>query len=427
MWSESEWIHERHLLYELKAKHPEWSQASLARTLGHSARWVRKWTKRWEGVIAIRPELMISQSRRPRHSPKRVNEAVKQRIGALRSELSERFHRAAGAKTIRHFMAQENQLKVPCESVIERVLRERGYVRPRLKPAHLPLVLPSPNEEWELDFGEIYLGPVDGILEFILAVDRGTSRVVYIEGSPGYRAASAIDASLRLFEANGLPKRLRFDRDPRLCGSWTRDSFPSPFIRLLHALDVEPIVCPPHRPDRKPFVERAIGTLKHEWLSRHHFDTYADAHTQLEPFLHYHNATRPHQGAACQNRTPDEAFPTLPLLSHLPKAVTPDAWLQAEQGRLYRRRVNASGNVQVDQRSYYIGTAHAGRQVLVRLDADHQKFDILLDGKWLKAFDIKGLHPGRMDLYEFVELLKVEARAIEQFRIATWQQTGETA
>jgi len=132
--------------------------------------------------------------------------------------LSERFHRAAGAKLIANFLGQTADPAVapPSLSSIYQTLLERGYIRARPKPEHTPLVLPAPDEEWELDFGEIYLGPVEGSLEFMLVVDKGTSRAVYIEGSAGYRAESAIDGVLRLFAAHGLPKRLRFDRDPRL-------------------------------------------------------------------------------------------------------------------------------------------------------------------------------------------------------------------
>jgi hypothetical protein len=39
-------------------------------------------------------------------------------------------------------------------------------------------------------------------------------------------------------------------------------------VRFLRTLDVEPSGCLPHRPAKKPFVERCIGTLKHEWLAR---------------------------------------------------------------------------------------------------------------------------------------------------------------
>ena len=92
----------------------------------------------------------------------------------------------------------------------------------------------------------------DGRFEFFLVVDRGTSRVVYLEGCKGYCADTALLAVARLFQLNGLPKRLRFDRDPRFVWSWSADSFPAPMIRLLHVLGVVPVICPPHHPDKKP-------------------------------------------------------------------------------------------------------------------------------------------------------------------------------
>ena len=82
-------------------------------------------------------------------------------------------------------------------------------------------------------------------------------------------------------------------------------------MRLLHALQVEPIVCPPRRPDKKPMVERCLGTLKHEWLARFAPATFAEAHALLDAFIPYHNLLRPHQGAACQNHIPDRSLPEL--------------------------------------------------------------------------------------------------------------------
>lgn len=284
---------------------------------------------------------------------------------------------------------------------------------------------PAPLEEWELDFGEIWLGEAEGSLEFLLVVDRGSSRVVYIEGSAGYRAASALEAVMRLFAQHGLPKRLRFDRDPRLWGSWTRDSYPSPLIRLLRALGVEPVICPPHRPDLKPFVERCIATLKDEWLARYAPTTLADALALLEPFQRYYNTERPHQGAACRNRTPAEAFPVLPVLPNLPTTLAPNRWLTAEQGRVYRRHINANGSIQVDCHTYYIGQAFAGAAVLAQLDSARCCLVVTGNGETLKVVPLKGLYPDHLNLTDFVAHLLDEAQTIEQFRHLHWEQTGD--
>jgi hypothetical protein len=421
MLSESEWIDERRKLADLMHDHPSWSLRAYAREVQHDLTWVRKWVKRLFGIDEVTTAALRSHSRRPKHSPKQLAARVKDAISEQREVLSERFNRAAGAKLIATVLGSAASL-----SSIYKTLKERGYIRPHAPVAHTPLVLPAPNEEWELDFGEIYLGPVEGSLEFLLVVDRGTSRVVHIEGTSGYRAESAIEAVIRLFAAHGLPKRLRFDRDPRLWGSWTRDSYPSPFIRLLHALSVEPIVCPPHRPDKKPMVERCIGTLKYEWLARYSPTTFADAHALLDSFVPYHNRLRPHQGNACQNRPPDIAFPNLPALPGLPERVTPNQWLTHEDQRVYRRRVNAAGSIQVDRHSYSIGQDFAGAQVLIHLDGAPEAFHITLNGETIRVLSMKGFHPGQMDLLDYVDVLKSEASFIAYHHALNWQQTGDT-
>jgi len=203
MLSESEWMYERRKLFDLMRAYPEWSFRAYAREVQHDLQWVRKWAKRWVGQATMTDEALRSRSRRPQHSPKQLLDSVKDTIGELRETLSERFNRAAGPQLIAYFLGKttDADAKSPSLSSIYKTLVERGYLQARPKVDHTPLVLPAPNEEWELDFGEIYLGLEEGRLEFMVVVDKGTSRVVYLEGSSGYRAESAIDAVLRLFAA----------------------------------------------------------------------------------------------------------------------------------------------------------------------------------------------------------------------------------
>lgn len=145
-------------------------------------------------------------------------------------------------------------------------------------------------------------------------------------------------------------------------------------MRFLLAIGVEPIVCPPHRPDLKPVVKRTFKTLKDEWLARHATDNIADALEVLDQFPYYYNHTRPHQGQACQNQTPDEAFPVLPELPEIPDIVNPDEWLWHILGRVYRRRITSNGIVMIDKHVYYIGQDYAKQSVTVHIDAHNQQF-----------------------------------------------------
>lgn len=430
MDSESYWIYERMRLYELLEAHPEWSLRQYARTLQHDARWVRKWRRRIQEAAPVRVTTFFSQSRAPHHPPQRVSEAAKQVVVELRHELSERFHRKAGAKTIQYGFEQRQQkgqasIAIPRSgNTITRILHEAGEILPPAPVRHEPLVLPPPLEEWELDFGEIRV-EYGYRFEFLVVIDRGTSRLMYLEGSEGYQAESVLLSLQRLFAQNGLPKRLRFDRDPRLWGSWTRDSYPSPWVRVLRAVGVEPVICPPHRPDLKPFVERCIGTLKHEWLARFSLDALGAAFDALDSFSPYYNDQRPHQGRACQNRTPREAFPNLPVLPTLPLEVDPDTWLQAEHGRLYRRRVNAAGTIQIDRHLYSIGSRWAHQPVLVQLDAHERCFRVFWEQTLVKQLPIAGLHGTPMSFDSFLQLAQREAHTIDAHRRALWEQRGD--
>jgi hypothetical protein len=67
------------------------------------------------------------------------------------------------------------------------------------------------------------------------------------------------------------PDRIRLDRDTRWVGSWTTKNFPSPMLRFLLCLGIDPMVCPPQRPDNtvlvpfqeNPFVERYHRNFKY--------------------------------------------------------------------------------------------------------------------------------------------------------------------
>jgi hypothetical protein len=432
MDNESQQIYDRVALHRLVQKHPDWKAPHLAAEIGRSERWVRKWLRRFEAVAKPDFSMFQSQSRAPKLRPRQTPKEVKDVICDLRESLSEKYHRRAGASLIRDYLLQDKDLKdtdffIPTSSrTITQILKERGYIQIPKKHEPMPLVLCSPMEEWEMDFCEIRLQ--DGRFEFFLVVDRGTSRVVYLEGCEGYQADTALLAVTRLFLLNGLPKWLHFDRDPRFVWSWSADSFPAPLIRFLHVLEVEPVVCPPRQPWKKPYVERCIRTFKHEWLDRFSLDTMADCYEALAAFPDYHNCERKHMGRACQGRTPTEAFPDLPILPELPQIVAPNRWLDVEHGRVFRRRIRANGTIQIDKHTYYVDQKLAKHSVLVHLDGHDQCLRITLDGKVLpKPLPLKEIHPDHMDLQDYLKVLQQEAISIAAYRHMVWTQSAEAA
>lgn len=431
MDSETRRFYDRMRLYFLMQAHPHWHPDSLAEVIGRTGRWVRDWQQRFAEDQSGTLGMFCSRSRAPHTRPEQTSQEVKHLIGRLREQLSEKYHRNAGARLILHELKQHTYLEenghfVPrSPSTVNNILREMGYIQSWQRQPREPVVLPEPNEEWEMDFGEIRID-FETKLEFFLVIDRGTSRVVYLEGSMGYTAETALEAVARLLLTCGLPQRLRFDRDPRFVGSWTMDSYPAALVRFLRVIGVEPVVCPSHRPDLKPFVERGVGTLKAEWLARFSLNEYADAIEVLPGFLFYHNADRVHFGRACNGQTPDEAFPTLPPLPRVPETVNPDAWLWAVDGRVFQRRITSNGTIQIDKHTYSVSYDRAKTNVLVYLDAENKQFHVLQDNTLLRSLDIKGLHgKGPMDFQDYVAQMKAEARSIEMHRWLTWFRPGE--
>lgn len=429
MDTESQRIHDRMTLHRLMDAHPDWSLRQYAREVGRDVRWVWKWEKRLSSAIEHHFSMYLSQSRAPKTRTRQTSPEVKDVIGELRETLSEKFHRKASGKTILYELRKREDLKdrgyfVPTsDKTITRILHELGYIHPKKKRFRQPLVLDAPNAEWEMDFGEIHFED-GGQLEFFLVVDRGTSRVIYLEGCEGYNAETALEAVARLLIVHGLPERLRFDRDPRFVASWTMDSYPAALVRFLWCVGVEPVICPPRRPDKKPFVERTVGTLKHEWLDRFAPATFGDAIELLDGFLFYFNADRPHQGRACNNRTPDEAFPSLPALPHVPELIDPDAWLKPYHGRIFRRRVSSNGMIQIDKHRYYIGGDYAGLYVSVHLDAENNTFHVTYEKELLTVCDIQGLRHEMMDFQSYLIWMMHEARSIERHRYFMWHRAG---
>jgi integrase-like protein len=336
---------------------------------------------------------------------------------SLRDGLTDLYHRRAGVKTIRYHLQQlqppAGELLRKSTYTIRKILREAGRIQTPLVYHSHPLPHPEPMTEWEFDFGLVSRGN-ESWLEFFLAVDRGTSIWVDTRASERFHADSALLTIAEMLLMQGMPRRLRFDRDTRLVGSLATDGYPLALVRFLRCLGIEPDICPPRRPDLKPFVERAIRTMKHECLYVHRPSDVPTMEEVMVAQHHFYNTQRPNQSLSCGNRPPYEAFPTLPSLPAVPQTVDPDAWLQDYHGRIFRRRVSATGVV-VDNYSYYIGQAYARQPVALHLNAVEQVFKVTHVGKVVKQLPLQGLHHHIMAFQDYLKLMLEEARSIERY------------
>lgn len=110
--------------------------SEAAQELGRSRAWAYKWKTRydqagWEGLK--------SQSRAPKHVPRRTPFKIRQAILHVRSELeAERENKDSlgyiGADAVYGLLRKRGIVPLPAVSTIERILRQAGKTKPRQPP-----------------------------------------------------------------------------------------------------------------------------------------------------------------------------------------------------------------------------------------------------------------------------------------------------
>src|SRR5215468_12526442 len=104
-------------------------------------------------------------------------------------------------------------------------------------------------------------------------IDEGTSYWWDAVVRTDFNAETVIETLFEVFGRTGLPCSLRFDRDPRFVGAAQGCDFPSAMVRMLHVVGVQPLISPPRRPDKNPFVERLNKNYGLECLAVHQPDS----------------------------------------------------------------------------------------------------------------------------------------------------------
>lgn len=410
------WFAARRTLHELLHAHPDWSNRQFATALNASTDWVRKWKARIGSPPHPDPDVICqSQSRARKTPPPAWSERVIERILALRDTLAAQFHRTVGAKTIIAYLQRDAEVqdeRLPRSTkAVNRILRQHQRLFDPTTRQRQPRTPCPPMQEIEIDFTDVTTIPpdLDGkrqhAAEAFMWVDAGTSIPVAARISTDFHMASVIQTTASILQQIGLPARIRMDCDVRLIGNNRLADFPSPFQRLLLNLGIQVEVCPPHRPDLKPFVERFHKNYKGESLYPNWPTTEAEAQAQVDAYCTWYRTERPHQGRACGNRPPAEAFPELPVLPAVPAQVDADGWLQQIDGWTYVRRANARGEISVDGTRYTIGIAYAGQEVAVQVDAEARELVVIQRERSVKRLKLKRLLGGMMSFEQMVDAL----------------------
>lgn len=420
---EAIWFARRAALHCLSQEHPEWTYAHLAATIGGSESFVKKWLARFKHATITDWTLYQSRSHARHTPPPSTPQPVIERILALRDEPPDHLRRVPGPRTILSFLHRDPDalalaLPLPRSTrTVWKVLHEHGRIATDLPYLHQPLTPPAPLMEIQADFTDIGSvrpdpsGKRQHAVEACFFLDVGSRQVPYAEVSANFHAETALAAVMALLRRTGLIGKLTFDHDPRWVGSPSGRDFPSALLRFLLCLGIEANVCPPRRPDVKGYVERLIKSYQAECVWRDKPTTEEAAREVTEAFLAHYHDERPHQGRGLGNQPPRVAFPTLPTRPPLPALVDPDRWLASIHGQAFARTVQPNGSVVINHRSYYVKQSLAGRKVVLVVNAQDARFEVLLGREVIKSVAIKGLVGQPLPLEAYAERMLEEARS----------------
>ena len=345
------------------------SVTAAAAAYGMSRQHLQRLLKRYRdgGLEAVDP-----RSRRPGTSPGRTTDAVRDRIIALRIELTARGL-DAGPVTIAWHLEREG-LPAPSTSTIRRILHAAGLVvpEPRKRPrsSWIRFEAAAPNELWQSDFTHWRLA--DGSEVEICSWLDDHSR--YLLACTVFRRVAGDDVVATFTaagDAYGWPAATLTDNGSVYTSRFTGGR--NHFEYLLAYLGIRQKNGAPGHPQTQGKIERFHQTLK-RWLGQQPAATeLAALQIQLDAFRLAYNEQRPHR--AIGRATPGEAY-----------RATPRALPSGSGGRGHFRLrydvTDSKGALTLRRagRLYHlkVGAAHARRRVLAIVD-EHEVTVVALD------------------------------------------------
>ena len=286
----------------LSVVHQGMTKAEAARKFDVSWRWVHTLVTRYEsgGLDAVEP-----RSHRPAHNPAATSSDVRDRIIALRKQLTA-DGLDAGPVTIAWHLDHDG-LHVPSTSTIRRILLAAQLVTPepkkRPKSSLHRFAADQPNETWQSDFTHWHLADSTDV-EILSWLDDHSRLLLSCTVHPRVTGALVVETFTANISTYGPPASTLTDNGlvytTRFRGS--RNAFEY----LLAELGIEQKNGHPYHPQTQGKIERFHQTLK-LWLSKQPpADTIAELHAQLEKFLTIYNKQRPHR--ALNRQTPQQAY-----------------------------------------------------------------------------------------------------------------------
>jgi transposase InsO family protein len=309
------------------------------------------------GIEAVEP-----RSRAPRSSPQRILPEVRDRIVALRRELTGQGS-DAGPLTIGWHLEREG-LAAPSTSTIRRILHDAGLVTPeprkRPRSSWLRFEAAQPNETWQSDFTHWRLAD-GGDVEILNWLDDHSRYLLSCTAHAPVTGDIVVSAFLAVVDEHGAPASTLTDNGRVFTARFGGGR--NAFEYLLPLLGVTQKNGAPNHPQTQGKVERFHQTLK-RWLRQQPpARDLADLQRQLDRFRDHYNEHRPHR--ANDRATPGDTY-------RATQKALPAGQRSPGHFRLRYDRVDQQGRVSLRRagRMHHlaIGITHRGKRILALID-----------------------------------------------------------
>jgi transposase len=235
--------------------------SEVAKLVGRTERWVRKWRKRfeeegWEGLE--------SRSRRPRHLVRAYPASVYEAVLEARSELEQEAASGEGMKfigsvAVRTRLKEKGQCSIPSKRTIERYLHRAGMTHPRTKKCgaeeHYPRLHPHrPHQLVQVDIYPRYLKGGESVACFN-ALDI-VARYPVCKAYAQRRSCDAADFLKHVWHVLGVPRYTQVDNEGCFSGGHTHPGVLGKVVRLALMAGTELVFSPIRYPKAQGSVER---------------------------------------------------------------------------------------------------------------------------------------------------------------------------
>jgi len=299
----------------------------IYQSLGKSKTWFFKWLKRYK---LDGKDWSKSQSRKPRKSPKRIDEMMEQTVIETRKYLEKKLYSQIGALAISYDLNKQGIISPPI-STINKILRRNDLIHQRTK--YVPkgvnypsLVISRSNYLHQLDVvGPRYIKE-DGrfySVNIIDAYDRRSS----INPDRRQNRKAIITALICSWNTLGIPCYLQMDNQLAMRGS---NHYPHSFgvvIRLCLHLRIQPLFIPLSEPWRNGIIEHFQNVFDKVFFRSQYFKDFNSLYKKAKEFEPFHNQN--HNYSTLKGLTPKQkcsgSIKLLPASFRLPEklAISP--------------------------------------------------------------------------------------------------------